>query len=39
MAGSADQALVLPCKGKAGRNIMIEAPDLPAVDRVAAGAV
>jgi len=39
MAGRADQALVLPCQGKARRNIMIEIPDLPAIDGVAARAV
>lgn len=38
MAGRTDQALVLPCQGKARRSIMIEIPDLPAVDRMAAGA-
>lgn len=36
MAGRTDQSLVLAGQRKLCRNIMIETPQLPAVDRVAA---
>ena len=39
VAGRTDQAPVLPREGETGRDIVIELPDLPAIDRVAAGTV
>lgn len=39
VAGRTDQAPVLPRKGETGCDIVIELPDLPAIDRMAAGTV